>query len=81
MIVSIASLAVLMLVTGPPAAPEGGTASLTIVVDDGGTKVHNTGNTWVSVTPNNAGKTQVVGPGSKADFSSGPDVGQARPTM
>src|SRR5213075_3095431 len=38
------------------------------------TKVRNTGASWVSVTPNNAGKTQVVGPGSKADFPGGPEV-------
>lgn len=75
MIVSIASLAVVMLVTGPPAAPEtSGTAVITIMVDDGGTKVHNKGSTWVSVTPNGAGKTAVVAPGSKQDFTGNPDV-------
>ncbi|HEY8209217.1 MAG TPA: hypothetical protein VIG99_17125 [Myxococcaceae bacterium] len=75
--ISATSLAALMFVTGPPAGPEpSGSASLTIVVDDAGTRVHNKGSSWVSVTPNAPGKTTVVSPGAKEDFTGGPDVQQ-----
>jgi hypothetical protein len=74
------SLAVLLFVTGPPAAAPDAGASITIFVGDGGTQVHNRGTTWVSVTPTE-GKTQVVAPGTKAEFTGtgdSPGTGQAR---
>lgn len=70
MTLSTTSLALLLLTSGSPAAAadSGGAASLTIEVGDGGTKVHNKGATWVSVTPNGEGKTQVLAPGSKGEY-------------
>jgi len=76
MILSTASFALLLLAGGSPptAAETGGSASVTIEVSDGGTKVHNRGGSWVSVTPNE-GKTQVLSPGGKADLGPGaPDA-------
>jgi hypothetical protein len=75
MIIFTASLVVSLSVTGPPAAAEpSGAASITIMVDDAGTKVHNKGTTWVSVTPNGPGQTAVVAPGTRQDFAAVPDV-------
>jgi hypothetical protein len=76
MIVTTATFAMLLVVSGSPAAAadSGGSASLTIEVSDGGTKVHNKGGTWVSVTPN-AGKTQVLAPGTRTEVGGGvPDM-------
>jgi hypothetical protein len=87
MTVSTASIALLALLAGTPAGapPPAGTApaagaapnsaSLTIVVKDGGTHVENKGPTLVSVTPND-GRAQQVGPGDKAEFTS--DGAQAK---
>jgi len=84
MIVSIASFTVLALLTGAPtaagppaaastkttagAAGSGGAPSVTIVVKDGGTQVHNNGTPFVSVTPND-GKSQLVPPGARAELT------------
>lgn len=81
MIVSTASFALLLLSAGgsPAASADtGGSATVTIVVDDGGTKVHNKGATWVSVTPTE-GKTQVLAPGTRAEYGAPPDVASPGP--
>jgi hypothetical protein len=71
----VSTFALLLFLGGSPAAADtGGSASVTIVVDDAGTKVHNKGATWVSVTPNADGKTQVVSPGGRAEYGGAPDV-------
>jgi len=84
MIVSIASFTVLALLAGAPtaagppaaastkttagAAGNGSAPTVTIVVKDGGTQVHNNGTPFVSVTPND-GKSQLVPPGARAELT------------